>query len=484
MKNTVVTNVEITSRHKVLTLNGTSPRYDLRGIKETYPNITALKIQKGVESIKMLNKTFPNIRKVTSTSPEFLSGEMLVQAIRDGKKIKSKILLNAFCREDSETLDLSGISSIENMALDGCMSTEVANDKSLVWLYQDSLTGSAFDAEQVDGDGPIFFGSYIVGFKKDTYLFTLTDSTKKIIWTSKCKPIPMLVVNDYKLIKVFFDDIPDDVQVCDTLRIEDSRNFKNQIKNFDVKFPAAHIIITPKNKALKTENDSICSADGSTVYTSAWFLTGKAIIPDGVKLVEGIGYPSENITSLEIPSSVESMDPYCIWNADRLSLVKCDNENLPEGCINAVLVTAEGLGLGEDTDDNVIEVITENAHVFLPRYMSKKNANLLDKKGVTDMASITDAYKYASSDNVKYDVIRKTYEFSKDKKLEKILKDEAVSILLVYIRNGRIQAALDFVGLNLFTPDALNDMLSDIGKDTQITAANYNKYCDGLKKLS
>ena len=100
------------------------------------------------------------------------------------------------------------------------------------------------------------------------------------------------------------------------------------------------------------------------------------------------------------------------------------------------------------------------------------------------MASITDAYKYASSDNVKYDVIRKTYEFSKDKKLEKILKDEAVSILLVYIRNGRIQAALDFVGLNLFTPDALNDMLSDIGKDTQITAANYNKYCDGLKKLS
>lgn len=483
MKNNVVTNVEITPRHKILTLDGTSPRYDLRGIKETYPNITALKIQKGVESIKMLNKTFPNIRKVTSTSPEFLSGEMLVQAIRDEKKIKSKILLNAFCRNNGEILDLSGISSIENMALDGCIATEIVNDKSLVGLYEDSLTGSAFDAEQIDGDGPIFFGSYLVGFKKDTSVFTLTDSIKKIIWTSKCKPIPMLVVNDYKLLKVF-DDIPDDVQVCDTLRIEDNRDFKNQIKTFDVKFPAAHIIITPENKALKTKNDSICNADGSTVYTSAWFLTGKAIIPDGVKSVENIGYPSANITSLEIPSSVESMDPYCIWNADRLSLVKCDNENLPEGCISAILVATESLGLGEDTDNNVIEIITQNAHAFIPRYTTQKSANLLDKKGSTDMASMNDAYEYASSDNVKYDVIRKSYEFSKDKKLEKILKDEAVSILLVYIRNGRIQAALDFVDLNLFTPDALNDMLSDIGKDTQITKANYDKYCDGLKKLS
>ena len=69
--NGVVTELGLTQRNKILTLEGNAAFYDLRGMKTEFPNITTLKIKNGITDIRILNRTFPNIRKVVSESPLF-----------------------------------------------------------------------------------------------------------------------------------------------------------------------------------------------------------------------------------------------------------------------------------------------------------------------------------------------------------------------------------------------------------------------------
>ena len=93
--NDVVTEIGLTQRNKILTLEGDVAAYDLRGMKKEFPNITTLKIKNGVTAIRILNRTFPNIRKVISESPLFETKETML--IRTSKlKSEKEILLNAF----------------------------------------------------------------------------------------------------------------------------------------------------------------------------------------------------------------------------------------------------------------------------------------------------------------------------------------------------------------------------------------------------
>ena len=93
-----ITEFRPSKKSKTLTLDKAS-EYNLLGMRETFPNITSLKIGEKVTSIKMLNKTFPNIREVKSSSPHFLSGDMLIKNIKNFSGESFNILLNAFCRK-------------------------------------------------------------------------------------------------------------------------------------------------------------------------------------------------------------------------------------------------------------------------------------------------------------------------------------------------------------------------------------------------
>lgn len=101
--NDVVTEIGLTQRNKILTLEGDVAVYDLRGMKKEFPNITTLKIKNGVIDIRISNRTFPNIRKVISESPLFETNETML--IRTSKlKSEKGILLNAFCKSEEEAL--------------------------------------------------------------------------------------------------------------------------------------------------------------------------------------------------------------------------------------------------------------------------------------------------------------------------------------------------------------------------------------------
>ena len=174
--NDVVTEIGLTQRNKILTLEGDVAVYDLRGMKKEFPNITTLKIKNGVIDIRISNRTFPNIRKVISESPLFETNETML--IRTSKlKSEKGILLNAFCKSEEEALYFKNVAVIADMALDGCDTKKVFNTKHLTCINKDGLSGSAFDLNKAHpGSGPIMFGDCLIGVKNPRLKSRASDS--------------------------------------------------------------------------------------------------------------------------------------------------------------------------------------------------------------------------------------------------------------------------------------------------------------------
>ena len=180
----IIKKVKITKRSKTLILDCPFGKdqvvYDLRDIKETYPNVTTLQIKENVIGIHLLNRTFPNIRAVLSDSPYFFNRETML--IRTGIFENTRgDLLNAFCLKPDEVLDLRHVRRICDMALDGCETSSINHADYIEDIDAGGLTGSYLDRPETrSGDGPIMFGDCLIGFKEETTSFELTSSVKSI----------------------------------------------------------------------------------------------------------------------------------------------------------------------------------------------------------------------------------------------------------------------------------------------------------------
>ena len=476
-----ITEVNPSKRSKTLTLDEAS-EYDLCGMKETFPNITNLKIGGKVTNIKILNKTFPNIRKVKSSSLYFLSGDMLIKSTKTSEK-PVNILLNAFCRKEEEPINFKGISEIADLALDGCSSKDIQCTSSLRAFFKDAIKGSAFDFENEDiwgGDGPVMFGSCLIGFKRDTSSFNLTErlGIGNFVLLDNYKPITKISTNRATLLHIF-SNIPDDRMICDYLYINDTSNFRSELVKQYIPLPAAHVQINSGNKYLKSENDAICNGDGTTVETSAWFISGRVKIPDGARRIEEGGYLSDGITELQIPDSVKYIHSDSMWNGDKIKLIESKGENLPKGCILAVC--HDFMPFDDDRDD-VIEIISKNAHVFIPRYVSEKYISTLDMLCNENLASVNDAFRYALSGTVKYHVLKRGYEVLKDKSFLDTIKKLIVPILISLIKDGEIDEAVNLVTSDYDFVKEISDILECIKKEKSITVVDYDAFLTKFKE--
>lgn len=476
-----ITEVRPSKRSKMLTLDEAS-RYDLRGMEETFPNITSLKIGKNVTSIKMLNKTFPNIRKVKSLSPQFLSGDMLIESVKtSGEPVN--ILRNAFCRKKEESINFTGISEIADLALADCLSNDIRCTSSLKAFFKDALKDSVFDFENEEiwgGNGPVMFGSCLIGFKRNTSSFNLTEQLGigNFILLDNYKPITKISTSRATLLHIF-SNIPDDRMICNYLYIDDTSDFRSELVKQYIPLPAAHVQINSGNKYLKSENDVICNGDATTVETSAWFISGRVEIPDGIRRIEKDGLLSDGITELQIPDSVEYIHSDSMWNGDKIKMIESKGKNLPKGCILAVCHNF--LPFNDDRDD-VIEIISKNTHVFIPRYVSEKYISTLDMLCNEDLASVNDAFRYSLSDTVKYHVLKRSYEGLKDKSFLDAIKESVASILISLIKDGEIDEAVNLVISDYDFVKDISDILKCVKKDKNIAVVDYDAFLTKFKE--
>ena len=454
--NGVVTELGLTQRNKILTLEGDVAAYDLRGMKKEFPNITTLKIKNGVTDIRISNRTFPNIRKVISESPLFETKETML--IRTSKlKSEKGILLNAFCKSEEETLYLGNVAVIADMALDGCDAQKVSCTDHLTCICRNGLFGSAFDLDKPHpGNGPIMFGDCLIGFKDDSVAYELTKDVAYIIFPEgfSGSRLKRLIVKDHKLLSVL--NGIGDARICDTLRIDDETDFRNAFSSDEICLNAKHVEITDKNKYLKSKNDMIFDKNG-ILYDSAWFLSGDAVIPDEVKTIRTYAFSSPYITSVRLPASVSNIQSGAFINADNVTLIQCDGENLPHGCIEAFARNYEPYS---DDKNTVIEIVCNKRYIFLPRYMTEKSIKKLDEICSKEFSTVKRAYKYAINEEVRQDTMIREYAFSKDKDIAVYLKEDIKSIVLRYIQESRESDAVIAVNTGIVSKDDLKEIKS------------------------
>ena len=107
-----------------------------------------------VTSAEISNYMFPNVTHITvqeCSSKRYITKKlvgrngclMAVATSAKGNIIEYK-LLNTFCKKPGEEIDLKDVSSIEDYAFEGCMSTNVINTDDITTLSRKSFAGSAF----------------------------------------------------------------------------------------------------------------------------------------------------------------------------------------------------------------------------------------------------------------------------------------------------------------------------------------------------
>lgn len=113
--------------------------------KKSFPDVEKLIIDESVVSIEILNTLFPNVRWVLSANYDFETGPYLVY-----NHFGFTTLLNVFCRNADETIDLGDIDSIGSFAFKDCKSLNIIGGENIKdWqaIEQDAFSESALKSQ-------------------------------------------------------------------------------------------------------------------------------------------------------------------------------------------------------------------------------------------------------------------------------------------------------------------------------------------------
>lgn len=123
--NSATIGIEVADGVKVVDFNDAEPNVELRSVKKQFPSVETLIIGKSTSTLEISNFMFPNVKEVISeNNQDFKSGNVLIKHGYDGFK-----LLNTFCKQADEVIDLQDVISVSNYAFEGCLSKNIINFK-------------------------------------------------------------------------------------------------------------------------------------------------------------------------------------------------------------------------------------------------------------------------------------------------------------------------------------------------------------------
>lgn len=323
-----ITGIAVPESVTVLTFGSSEPNakpelYRLQDVKKTFPQVTELHICKNVPLLEITNQMFPNVRKVVSDSPAYISGTMLVEH----RFSKSYALRNSFCLADGEEIDLSGIQRIEQHAFCGCQSTNIKNAAEVVLADASAFEGSAFFNSPKDG-------LYLAG---DNILIGI------------CEGMDIVIPNTVSCIAT---GVPLDkaksltIQNLSLLRHHDAYVGTELVNPMMLVSVPAHLTcpaiteenlpilmalcrqnssgmeyLTASGCGLQTREGLLYSQDGTTLVRCPASRHGALTIPKGTLSISKGAFFNCSLDSLQIPGSVEVIAKRTFRDCVRLSRV-------------------------------------------------------------------------------------------------------------------------------------------------------------------
>ena len=292
--------------------------FSLRNVKKVFPNVTVLSVQFGVCDIRISNYMFPNAREVYSANPNYLSGK----ALKYCNSMGEVALLNAFCLNEDESIDIAYANEIYDFALEGCKTRNLnARATKIKKYHPQSFIGSAFHTRPED-NGICMFGNVVIDVDYSMDNIILPRRAKidnNLIDVMKIKKLTFLSAQDiiYQPKDCVF---PKYIYVIDN--ISNSRTLsiaagKSGIASFEVK----------DNPYVVTQDGVLFSKDKTELIKCPLLKSGAYVIPDSIKTIHEFAFFNTQITSLTFSNATNvQMEKYCFHHCEQLKYVDFGNK--------------------------------------------------------------------------------------------------------------------------------------------------------------
>lgn len=301
--------------------------YDLTFELAPYADVTEIEICENVKNINIMNHTFPNVRNITSFNEEFPTGKTL-------RKVVSKneyTLLNSFCLKSNETLDLTGCVSIAPYALDGCNTVNIVNTEWL-WLDNRYLQDYIFKGSAIENNFDIvthisMIANTVVSIDSDAddiifpknadniYLscldYVVLERTKK----GKEKLHSIKIQNEEILFK-----LSEAYLSCENLIIDSDIFSEKYLGRLHV-IEHENIIISDTNPTFSSFDGILYDKEKKSLIKCPKSKEGKMKIPNGVTQIDTAAFADSEITEVEFPDSIKTLEEECFARCKNLKKI-------------------------------------------------------------------------------------------------------------------------------------------------------------------
>ena len=273
-----------------------------------FPNVKRLKISgDGIKTIQISNTMFPNVREIISTNPKYPSGSMLIE-----KAGNNMHLLNAFCLNEDEPLDLSGIVAIRDDALVGCKSDKVINTEDVIWVSTDAFKASSMACmKKPFVDGVRMVGSIACDFDADAKKYIIPeDATTMATFYDFNRDATMIINRNCSFFANTPYSPPNHLVFTNTDHMDEQD--LRYLKKYDAEIRNNH----PEYTII---DDVVYTKDMSRVVACFERKTGDIVIEDGVKEIARSAFSNcYSINSVWLPDSVEKIDEFAFNDCTNL----------------------------------------------------------------------------------------------------------------------------------------------------------------------
>lgn len=296
--NSATIDIEVDDGVKVVDFSKAESSIELRSVKKQFPSVETLIIGKSTSILEISNFMFPNVKEVISEDNQnFKSGNVLIKHDYSGFK-----LLNTFCKQADEVIDLQDVISISNYAFEGCLSKNIINIK-LQYTEQYAFHGYPYMASVEYVNGAYCVGNICLSIDEDADVVEIPKNVESVVISEdfsgsikiKCNK---LIINSAKALEScsYVTGLS-----CDTICIA----YDGYIDTNRLNIMEAKCFEVAGNNRYATRDGFLYDYSGKMLLLCPKLLGGKITIPDKTRYIAKIAFRNNfNITELVLPDSL------------------------------------------------------------------------------------------------------------------------------------------------------------------------------------
>lgn len=279
-------------------------------VDKVFPNVKKIHINENVYYISMKNSMFPNVREVTSDSPEFYGGDMLVEE-NDGT-----VLLNTFCKKAGEVINLDGIDMIAANAFNGCESINIINTEYVSICSEGAFKNSAVERLPFV-NGVRMVGCMLVGIDNTCDNIVIPDDEINISTI-----ISGLDWSHVKNVTVSHASTVYDMSM--TAKAMPKKVTVMSVEGYELKtLKLANIsyVNIVNSSHYRTIDGIVYSLDGKCLIACPTGRTGRVDIPEGVEEIARNAFKLGNLEEVYFPSTLKKVGDMAFFYCKNLKKV-------------------------------------------------------------------------------------------------------------------------------------------------------------------